>query len=521
MDSLSARIANVRRLVARDVVVAAGGLGIGIVLYGLLVWSPTTLLASDGAAAFAFAGYLGSTANALTFGAAAAFARMARTGQAAARARTMRTATVALLVACIVAWAAAFAVVPGSHRLCLPIAALAVVVAGMAVSLTFVQWMVRLSALPAAQARLCLVLAAAISALCNIPNGFLSLPALRGAVLVLLAAETALLLARHAFPATADSGRPGSVEGEAADNPPSRTRDAVADIAPVLVAAVVVAFVAPLVNTVLMADALEVPARLKMSALMNLATAAALFVLWFATKKAPGVFAVLLGFTLVLFGAVVLSWLIGPQANALVLGLGSAGFFLTIYLVADASMDVARRRGIDPVVVYGTAAGLAMLARVGADAFSAQLLNSGIASESKLLIAAFLLVYLLTCVAFLLFGAIVRRRAPAMPDKLAGACPKTSDGQDALQPTPRPERRDALRERCDAIADAYRLSQREREVLTLMMRGRNVPAIADELVLSRNTVQTHVRHVYEQLDIHSRRELVAFVEAWGQAGIPL
>ena len=66
--------------------------------------------------------------------------------------------------------------------------------------------------------------------------------------------------------------------------------------------------------------------------------------------------------------------------------------------------------------------------------------------------------------------------------------------------------------RCERIATAYGLSQREREVLALMMRGRNVPAIAEELVLSRNTVQTHVRHLYEQLGVHSRQELIAFVE---------
>ena len=48
----------------------------------------------------------------------------------------------------------------------------------------------------------------------------------------------------------------------------------------------------------------------------------------------------------------------------------------------------------------------------------------------------------------------------------------------------------------------------------LIMRGRNVPAIAEELVLSRNTVQTHVRHIYEQLGVHSRQELVAYVESF-------
>ena len=37
------------------------------------------------------------------------------------------------------------------------------------------------------------------------------------------------------------------------------------------------------------------------------------------------------------------------------------------------------------------------------------------------------------------------------------------------------------------------LSDREAEIVLLMMHGRNVPAIAEELVISQNTVRTHVK----------------------------
>ena len=36
--------------------------------------------------------------------------------------------------------------------------------------------------------------------------------------------------------------------------------------------------------------------------------------------------------------------------------------------------------------------------------------------------------------------------------------------------------------------------------------------IAEELVISENTVRTHVRHIYAKLDVHSHQELIDLVE---------
>ena len=40
------------------------------------------------------------------------------------------------------------------------------------------------------------------------------------------------------------------------------------------------------------------------------------------------------------------------------------------------------------------------------------------------------------------------------------------------------------------------------------MRGRSVPYIRDELVISLNTVSTHVKHIYTKAAVHSRQELL-------------
>ena len=268
-------------------------------------------------------------------------------------------------------------------------------------------------------------------------------------------------------------------------------------------------FVAPLVNTVLMVDVLELPARFIMSATMNLATAALLAVVWLVCKRTPSVFAVLLGFTALLFAAVLVASALGPGAHLVALALGSAGFFLVIYLVMEAGVITAQERHLAIEATYGTVAGIVMLARVLADMLSANLLNADIAGESKMLVATFLLVYLLTCAAFALYNAIARRKRRVAPEGVAAPEAQTPVTADTSTVQQGPDRSPA-----ELVSDAHNLSQREREVLVLIMRGRNVPAIAEELVLSRNTVQTHVRHIYEQLGVHSRQELVAYVEGF-------
>ncbi|MCH4185212.1 MAG: helix-turn-helix transcriptional regulator [Eggerthellaceae bacterium] len=62
------------------------------------------------------------------------------------------------------------------------------------------------------------------------------------------------------------------------------------------------------------------------------------------------------------------------------------------------------------------------------------------------------------------------------------------------------------------LAHMHGLSARETEVFGYLARGRNQPYIRDHLVLSKNTVATHVKHIYQKLDVHSRQELLDLVD---------
>ncbi len=62
----------------------------------------------------------------------------------------------------------------------------------------------------------------------------------------------------------------------------------------------------------------------------------------------------------------------------------------------------------------------------------------------------------------------------------------------------------------------YGLTDRELEIVTLILKGRNVPYIVNELVIAKSTVNTHIRNVYEKLGIHSRQDLIDRVDAYGR-----
>ena len=73
--------------------------------------------------------------------------------------------------------------------------------------------------------------------------------------------------------------------------------------------------------------------------------------------------------------------------------------------------------------------------------------------------------------------------------------------------------RTVFEECCADVAQAFRLTRRETEVFLLLAQGRSSPVIEERLVVSRNTVKTHVRNIYAKLGVHSQQELIDVVEA--------
>ena len=60
----------------------------------------------------------------------------------------------------------------------------------------------------------------------------------------------------------------------------------------------------------------------------------------------------------------------------------------------------------------------------------------------------------------------------------------------------------------DSIPDVAQLTEREREVLLLVARGRSNQEIAEDLFISPHTAKTHVNRIMTKLHAHDRAQLV-------------
>jgi len=66
------------------------------------------------------------------------------------------------------------------------------------------------------------------------------------------------------------------------------------------------------------------------------------------------------------------------------------------------------------------------------------------------------------------------------------------------------------------FAEAYNLTAREREVLTMVVDGLDVAGIAEALVISVGTVKAHLHRIYKKVGVSGRAELMRTFSAFGR-----
>lgn len=55
------------------------------------------------------------------------------------------------------------------------------------------------------------------------------------------------------------------------------------------------------------------------------------------------------------------------------------------------------------------------------------------------------------------------------------------------------------------------LTEREREIVMLILSGKNNRNIAETLSLSVSTIKTNVENIYRKFEVHNRVELIVYV----------
>lgn len=183
----------------------------------------------------------------------------------------------------------------------------------------------------------------------------------------------------------------------------------------------------------------------------------------------------------------------------IVLSLVFLVFSITCSLMVVSCARTARNQSLPPVLVYGLFAGvvyacLLVGSLVGLFVGAGQ--DVGLA---ELAVLALVAVYVLSLLML----------APHNKRKREADAPVVQTAQLAG----RGEFGDAVSERCAAVVHRYDLSRREAEVLDLLARGRDVPYVAEELVISKNTVRSHAKKIFLKTGVHSRQELIDLVES--------
>lgn len=71
---------------------------------------------------------------------------------------------------------------------------------------------------------------------------------------------------------------------------------------------------------------------------------------------------------------------------------------------------------------------------------------------------------------------------------------------------------DRFDEACARLVERNGLSKREAEILPLALKGRTSERIAEQFVISKSTVDTHLRRIYSKCGVHNRQDLIDLEE---------
>ena len=71
---------------------------------------------------------------------------------------------------------------------------------------------------------------------------------------------------------------------------------------------------------------------------------------------------------------------------------------------------------------------------------------------------------------------------------------------------------DPLDAACSKVAEAFHLTERESEVMMLLVHGHTRAAIAKKLFISENTARAHAKSIYSKLGVHSKQQLIDYIE---------
>lgn len=212
---------------------------------------------------------------------------------------------------------------------------------------------------------------------------------------------------------------------------------------------------------------------------------------------------------------VFLSFLGTGRSFAVMFG-NSGNVAFTLFLLITLTW-MCHRYGISSTWMFGlvyAASGLAEM--IGLPAGEAFVAAYPVGSETSRLVMCCLVVAMVVLSTVLFNDQAVARSFGMVPTSVtaakdaAGAVGASSSTQ--LSPDAMMSYSERIVWRSTQMAHRFGLTQREQEVLELLIQGMSVSEMADRASISVGTVKTHVNHIYRKLGVHSREETMALVD---------
>ena len=258
----------------------------------------------------------------------------------------------------------------------------------------------------------------------------------------------------------------------------------------------------------------------------SLTAAISLLVLWqFKSVRLNVVSLFRIVFPVIITGFVLLPFLGDVYARWLAAVLYAA-YSVTIMLMMIQCAQSSRDHGTNPVFVYGFFGGVVYAlhdAGFIGGTLAGQVAIPGLSSHAVVALGAG---YLLGFMYFFGqggFHSALRGAHRSVPDVELVSLGPTPDGSAKREGTVRPARKhadgepvyqDRISKQAARICQEFRLSAREAEVMEHIVRGKTVVRIAEELVISENTVRMHSKRIYAKLDIHKKQDLIDLVDSF-------
>ena len=173
-------------------------------------------------------------------------------------------------------------------------------------------------------------------------------------------------------------------------------------------------------------------------------------------------------------------------------------FSVTSSLMVVSCARTARNQSLTPVLVYGTFASIVYASSLAGSVVGLFVGAGRGVGLAELSVVALVAVYALSVAMVAPHGRKAGSVKAASGEKLAPVVGAVGDSVTAG---------------CAVAVERYGLWRREAEVLDLLARGRDVPYVAEELVISKNTVRTHTKSIFAKMGVHSRQELIDLVES--------